>query len=420
MLLAFTDFTWGLESPSKFVEGAHGQFPGLTPSLFGHGGARGFTPSGFTPSVFGTTAADPPSYDYFSLDATSRSNADTEERARAHTQADADAHINENDKDNAESTFLAFGFRKRALSSPAIFMDGSSVVAANSAYHSNNARWEAHAASKSSSFEPVLKRPRLYTDMSFSSGSGSGIGSGSGSYNPGSFTTTVMTTDESPMSSLVLTPPDSAAATAHLPVISDTFSLDMGMGASKQPPPPLPQLLPPTIEPPRAELPPAIPLSRISSARAPAPLPSPTSLPHATYKSFGLPTDMTATYQPFLYEVEAEERVAAQQQQRQQAKAGGASPNKGRKSAGTASASSAKGKKAAAAASVGSEVDELDEDARGQKKADDGEEEEEDTRTVAEKDADRKLFLERNRLAASKSRRKKKEKVNSLETSEFA
>lgn len=392
---------------------------GLTPSLFASLGSRGFTPSGFTPSAFGTTTADPPIWGYFDLEASSLRQAET---AGGGFNTEGDTNDNNTaeaeDRVDPESSYgLDFGqtsgFRKRALSSPAIFLDGS---LGSTFDNPSNVRFARQVDS-----HRALKRPRLSSMLSSSSGSGSNSGSGPSSYNPSSFTAATTASasftadDQSPMSSAIRTPQDDDPA--QLLPITDSFSLDKGfpamavaadfdVTAEQAYVDPSAAFIDTTILPPTD-------LSMVTAPppviAAPIPVTTPCAAPHATYQSFNfsaLGNVPSVSHQPYMYEIEANAKAAAQlsatsASTRHNSTKGG--PGKGRQ------------KSAASMKESGTDGDDVDELGEEEEERDG---DEDDDRNEQDKEAERKLFLERNRLAACKSRRKKKEKVTSLESGE--
>lgn len=189
---------------------------------------------------------------------------------------------------------------------------------------------------------------------------------------------------------MVLTPPDS---TAPLPSI-DPFAFNKGGYTDT------------SVDPYSFDLPSQPAPSIVSMSTAPAHLPPPVStpgIPHQTYQQFSLPlATAQLPHQPYLYELE-EQRLAyaanAGVDLKPDPKSLGSPGSSAKKGAAGKGASKAGGKKAKKAMSEDDEVAE--------------------EKTAEEKERERKDFLERNRLAACKSRKKKKERVGQLENCEL-
>ena len=303
-------------------------------------------------------------FDYFSFGAASSSSGAQTKRNSVAGSLDGAAEDSGTGVFGQDDGVFAGAFtRKRALSSPAIFTPGGhgriSYSFGNAAdlHHAGGAGMTLNGGSSS------FKRPRFSTESSFSSGN---------SQKRSSFDS-----EETPESSTVLTPPDS---TVPLPSL-DAFAFNKGYSDAK-------------VDPFHFDL-------RQSNSTTSAPVSIPVSapvstpgIPNSTYQQFSLPsTAMQLPHQPFAYELEqgidASVALASAVKPSDLSKKG----SKGVKGAGAR-----KGKKA---------MSEIDED-----------EVKEEEKRAAEKEAERRDFLERNRLAACKSRKKKKEKVGQLESCE--
>lgn len=190
---------------------------------------------------------------------------------------------------------------------------------------------------------------------------------------------------------MVLTPPDSAAP---LPS-SDPFAFNKGGYTDA------------TVDPYSFDMSSQPAPTLVSMSTAPAHLPPPVStpgMPHQTYEQFSLPlATAQLPHQPYLYELE-EQRLAyaanAGIDLKPDPKAFGSAGSSAKKGAAAKGASKAGGKKAKKAMS-------------------EDDEEVVEEKSPAEKERERKDFLERNRLAACKSRKKKKERVGQLESCEL-
>lgn len=369
----FNTTQWGLDTPSKFFD-SHSPNPwpstGFTPSLFASLGSRGFTPSGLTPSAFGGGGASDTHFsDYFSFGEGS-SGAPTKRNSVAES-LDGGAGAEEGlGVFGGDGSFPGFG-RKRALSSPAIFTPGGGANTVPFPF----ARAADQAASAfTNPFQPP-KRPRFDTETESNSSSSHKRS---------------LVDEATPESSMVLTPPDSAAP---LPSI-DPFAFNKGGYTDTTVDPysfDMPSQPPPTL------------VSMPTAAAHPPPVSTP-GIPHATYQQFSLPlATATLPHQPYLYELE-EQRLAyaanAETDLKPDAEAlasAGSSAKKGAAAKGTSKAGGKKAKKA---------MSEDDEEVVEEK-------------SLEEKERERKDFLERNRLAACKSRKKKKERVGHLESCEY-
>ncbi|GAA6021559.1 hypothetical protein JCM11491_000255 [Sporobolomyces phaffii] len=115
-------FSYGLDTPTKYLSEQFGS--GLTPSLFGSlGGPRGFTPS------MGTDGASSNEYNPFEMSLGGSSGDKTRRSSFSNLldgPSDSQAHAATSDFDLLSSTHLGGVGRKRALSSPAITTPGGS------------------------------------------------------------------------------------------------------------------------------------------------------------------------------------------------------------------------------------------------------------------------------------------------------
>ncbi|KAM0790588.1 hypothetical protein ACM66B_004453 [Microbotryomycetes sp. NB124-2] len=287
-----------------------------------------------------------------------------------------------------DDVFASFGHRrKRAMSSPALLTPGGSLHHLQQYHNSSSTAFERGPFEMPLELK-MMKKLRPGTGMTSSS---------SGSRTMSSAQSTTLS-EESPASSTstVLTPPDSNIpppviavesfinpfvkteepdmSTTHaeplvdttFPVLTSTVSLTDLAGPA---PPPL-SLLPDD----NGE---TLPSSAIPVMGLPAST-------QATYEMFHMPAMhnelVAAQAQPFMYELEARQHAGAQPY------------------------NVVLGPSSTQAASAGANLVQTDE-AESQE-SDDGK----------DKTADRRLSLERNRLAAVKSRRKKKERVQNLES----
>ncbi|ORY42980.1 hypothetical protein BCR35DRAFT_311244 [Leucosporidium creatinivorum] len=367
----FNSAQWGLDTPSKFLESnSPNPWPstGFTPSLFASLGSRGFTPSGLTPSVFGGGGAPDPHFsDYFSFGGGSSGSATKRNSVAGSLDGGAGAEEGVGGFGGDEG-FPGFS-RKRALSSPAIFTPGGG---ANAVPFPFARAADQHAGSGLNPFAPP-KRPRLDVETGSSSSSSQKRGS---------------VDDATPESSMVLTPPDSAAP---LPSI-DPFAFNKGGYTDDR------------IDPYSFDLSMQPGASIVSVSTAPAHLPPAVAtpgIPHSTYQQFSLPLPADQLpHQPYLYELE-EQRLAY-------AANAGIDLKPDPKVLSSAGSPAKKGAAAKGGKAGGR---------KAKKAISEDEEEVAEEKTAAEKEKERKDFLERNRLAACKSRKKKKERVGQLEGS---
>ncbi|GAA5856875.1 hypothetical protein JCM8547_008440 [Rhodosporidiobolus lusitaniae] len=225
-------FTFGLDTPSKFLNSTSptpwSLGGGLTPSLFSSsalsGGARGFTPS-----IGGATNAngEPNPFELSLSSGTS---------SRRHSMVGGEGLMplgggeGENDFDLLSSTTLSSG-RKRALSTPAICTPGGTNF--SFLQHAAPAHLAEGFSAGSFSLPPSAKRPRMDSMASSSNESNvDKVFSDSEKKNDGG----------SPASSLALTPPDSHLS---LPSVKEEqpHPLTLDIDVSAPPPSTLPHPL---------------------------------------------------------------------------------------------------------------------------------------------------------------------------------
>ncbi|KAK4057013.1 hypothetical protein OIO90_001913 [Microbotryomycetes sp. JL221] len=391
--------TWSTNAPT-----------GLTPSLFGEGRRS----SGFTPSLIGDDAhlhdpATTSNYDYFNFGSSHQVDFEVQppptkrnsltpgnlfafDAGRTTDDASYGGIYEANDDD----VFASFSQRKRAMSSPALLTPGGSLQ-----YFGTTGAFERGPTDMPLELK-MMKRLRPGTSMTSSS---------AGSRTMSSAQSTTLS-EESPCSttSTVLTPPESCApqlaSAGDLladPLMTKPLPEEVHCLPSLRPSAVVP-LVDTTVSLTEVSAPISMP---IEPAAQPLPVVAGIIAPQPTYQMFHMPamhTDMVAS-QPYMYEIEAQRANGVVVHHN--------APKPFRFGTGTdVVLGPSSTRMRPAPLTQGSE-----EDVKPAITNEDEMESDDDHKPgSAEKAADRRASLERNRLAAVKSRRKKKEKVQTLES----
>ncbi|GAA5973448.1 hypothetical protein JCM11641_006467 [Rhodosporidiobolus odoratus] len=444
-------FSFPLDTPSRFLSStspnpwsfSSTHTGGLTPSLFASLDSKGFTPS-FAGVNAALTEPNP-----FELSLSGSSSA-----SRRHSvaegmggESDKSGSGSDNDFDLLSSTTLFGGTgRKRALSSPAIHTPGGTNLSNNLSFLSNSASASmappllpVSAASVDAqlaayAFKPS-KRPRMDSLASSSTSSGAG-----GSQDKIFSDVEKTDADASPASSAVDTPPNSSSI-IPLPAIKEDAPLALGLDipVSAPPPPPSTSPFPPAPQPSTFTL-----LSQLQSQRSallasgattfsqsqPLPIKGlganggaasgidiPVPIKPEPLDINASPTSSTAARPPVGTRVSGRKPTAPSNPSNPYLRPSmlhDYSSTEGSYASGSSSSIALAKKKTTGGAGGAKKKPAAPKKAASAPAADaatgpaEGEDEDED-------DVKRKQFLERNRVAACKSRAKKKEKVGQME-----
>ncbi|GAA6000747.1 uncharacterized protein JCM10292_000574 [Rhodotorula paludigena] len=377
----FPNFSLGLDTPSKFLQSSSPNpwalGPGLTPSFFGSlNPSRGYTPS-ITDDAATKGEANP-----FEL-----SLGVDQKRHSIPSNALDPALVNVG-KDSSKidhdfdllSTSTLFGGRKRAASSPAIRTPGGSSLD----YLLQPSQQPVGGTLSRLHISPS-KRPRMDSLQS------SGLSS-----NDKLFSSGERESDDSPASSVVQTPPD-----AKMPLPTTKGAVDIPVGAGSTSCSPASFAPGASVAPTSASL-----LSQLEQQRS-AMIAAGTA---AWSQSAPLPMkadalDITVKPKPVDPSLAARPHVTRGSSRKGKAPAMASTNLTSEASTPAASAPKRKGGRRKSAAA---KAEEAAAEQDGAKKEGEGEDDDEDS-------VKRKQFLERNRIAACKSRQKKKEKTAQLE-----